>query len=1089
MRSFSRIFLITLLCGIQSLAQTKTPPAPVPDLSKEAWIVEHLLTAITLEDSGRDVREVTAEVKLLQEAAVKQFAVLNFTYTSANETVEVDYVRVRKPDGTVVITPDYNIQDMPADITRTAPMYSDIHEKHVTVKGLGVGDTLEYRIRFRTLTPQIPGQASYAFNRTTDEIVRDERIELTVPKGKAVHVKCPDYKPEIVDQGDVRIYKWKNSNLQRKEEDQSAASKLTTPPPDVQITTFSSWDELGRWYTELQKDRASSTPAIVAKANELTKGLTTDEEKLRAIYNFVSLRIHYVGLDFGIGRFQPHAAEDVLSNEYGDCKDKHTLLAALLQAAGLQAWPALIHISQKLDPEVPSPAQFNHVITVVPLGQKLVWLDTTAEVAPYGLLLQQLRDKQALVIPAGKPAAIMTTPANPPFPQVQRFDAVGKLGADGVLHGHISQTYRGDVELVLRATLRQIPETKWKDAIQNLSRSIGFGGDVSNVVVSPIEDLEHPLQISYDYLRKDYADWEHKQILVLLPPIGIEAVGLKNEKAPKEPLPLGPVGEVRYHSEIELPPGSSLTPPKNLDIVEPYAEYHTQNVLALGKLETTRRFTIKKPEVPIADWDGFIKMAKAASEDSFNYIPLSGVGDAGDKTASNAPDLDGKFNEASDALRRHDSQRAKELLEQIIAADPKYHGAHFNLGLAYAAMGRMPDAVAELQKEEEVSPEDVRSYQALSSMAVFTRQRDLAISQLRKLLKIDPKNREAVLRLSSLLSEDGKYAESAEILERALQLSSDSASLQFALGTAYLKANETAKAVPHLRSAAEMAGKSSPLDYLQLNNISYTLADANAELDLAKQCIEKALQQLDSLSTSDSNEEASRLTMTRNYSLLWDTAGWVYFRLGDLKRAEAYVRAAWLLGQDGIVGEHLGEIYEKLQMTKEAAHTYQLAVAALQTGIPLPMAAAALGNVPTEKQAALQRANDRYKKLTGKTLNVNAIERLPNGKWPVSPLEELSQLREAKLGSLPGARDSADFAIKFGADGAIIASFVSGNDGLKALTKRLEQAKFQLEIPSDSKAVLYRRATVHCNKWAAQPAPCSAVLLPLDTIPTQVTFR
>ena len=108
---------------------------------------------------------------------------------------------------------------------------------------------------------------------------------------------------------------------------------------------------------------------------------------MHAIFNDVALHIHYVGLDFGIGRYQPHPADDVLSNEYGDCKDKHTLLAALLKAAGIEAWPVLISSSRELDPATPSPAQFDHVITLVPLDGKLLWMDSTEEIAPVGVLM------------------------------------------------------------------------------------------------------------------------------------------------------------------------------------------------------------------------------------------------------------------------------------------------------------------------------------------------------------------------------------------------------------------------------------------------------------------------------------------------------------------------------------------------------------------------------------------------------------------------------------------------------------------------------------------------------------------------------
>src|SRR5208282_779466 len=325
---------IALPCALAQTKGEEKPAQPLQDFSKEAYVIERISTRITEENDGTGTREVTAEVKTLADAGVKAFAVLNFTYTSANEVVEVDYVRVRKPDGTVVKTPDYNIQDMPADVTRTAPLYSDIHEKHIAVKGLGVGDVLEYLVRFRVVKPEVPGHFWEEYSFTKTSISKDERLELSVPREKYVKVVSPDFKPEVKEEGGRRVYRWIHANLEVKEKDPEEIPRRIPPNPDVQVTTFASWEDVGRWYGDLQKDPVVVTPAIQAKAAELTKGLTTDDEKIHAIYNFVSLKFHYIGLDFGIGRYQPHAADDVLDNGYGDCKDKHTLLASLLKAAG-----------------------------------------------------------------------------------------------------------------------------------------------------------------------------------------------------------------------------------------------------------------------------------------------------------------------------------------------------------------------------------------------------------------------------------------------------------------------------------------------------------------------------------------------------------------------------------------------------------------------------------------------------------------------------------------------------------------------------------------------------------------------------------
>lgn len=285
--------------------QASNPSPQKPDYSKEGVIVEHLITKVAFENDGTGTRETAVVSHIQSQAGVQSLAVLTFAYLSSNENVEFDYIRVRKPDGSVVTTPDYNVQDMPADVTRSAPMYSDIHEKHVTVKGLGVGDDLEYVVRYRIFKPQVPGKFWFEYTFAEDLVARDHELLLTVPRDKYVKVVSPDFKPEIKDDGAHRIYVWKTANLIRKE-------KITpvreAPLPSVQITTFRSWDEVGHWYDELQRPELAVTPQLQARAAELTKGLTSEDEKIRALYDYVSTHFHYVSLSFGIGRYQPHAA-------------------------------------------------------------------------------------------------------------------------------------------------------------------------------------------------------------------------------------------------------------------------------------------------------------------------------------------------------------------------------------------------------------------------------------------------------------------------------------------------------------------------------------------------------------------------------------------------------------------------------------------------------------------------------------------------------------------------------------------------------------------------------------------------------------
>jgi hypothetical protein len=345
------------------------------DYSQEALVIEQFLRKETFENDGTSVREDTARVRMQSDAGVQRYGLLTFSYASGTGTFELVYVRVRKPDGTMVVTPAENVQDMAAQITREAPFYSDLHEKHVAVKGLGVGDVLEFQTRERTTKPLAPGQFWTEYRFSEEAIVLDEELEIRVPRERAIKLKSTTVTAATRDEGGYRVYTWKHANLthadqadeKRKDTErlwQQARGRL--PGGQVLLSSYRSWEEVGKWYSGLQEERVKPTPEVMAKAAELTKGAADDEAKIRALYAYVSTQFRYIGVAFGIGRYQPHSAGEVLANQYGDCKDKHTLLAALLAAAGIPASPALISVKRELEAEVPSPGQFDHVITVVP---------------------------------------------------------------------------------------------------------------------------------------------------------------------------------------------------------------------------------------------------------------------------------------------------------------------------------------------------------------------------------------------------------------------------------------------------------------------------------------------------------------------------------------------------------------------------------------------------------------------------------------------------------------------------------------------------------------------------------------------------
>src|ERR1700720_3264863 len=104
----------------EAMAQTSTPAPPSSSSSssssqqktntEEGAVIERILNRVRFENDGTEVSETEAVVRIQSQAGVEEFGQLVFGYSSATEKLAVEYVRVRKPDGRVVVTPDSTAQ-------------------------------------------------------------------------------------------------------------------------------------------------------------------------------------------------------------------------------------------------------------------------------------------------------------------------------------------------------------------------------------------------------------------------------------------------------------------------------------------------------------------------------------------------------------------------------------------------------------------------------------------------------------------------------------------------------------------------------------------------------------------------------------------------------------------------------------------------------------------------------------------------------------------------------------------------------------------------------------------------------------------
>ena len=1036
---------------------------PKRDYSQEGFVVEQYRSSYRFESDGTGRRETVARIRVQSEAGVQQWGQIQIGYNSANERVEIAYVRVIKADGSIVKAGEDSVQDLTAPVEREAPVYTDYRQKHITVPGLRPGEVLEYDMVTVIHTPLAAGQfwADYDFDK--NNIMLDEELDVDVPSDRPIKLKNkPGLDPKITEASGRRIYHWTSTHLVReddeKDKDKDKAKKKKKKPsdeerPDVQLTTFVSWEQIGNWYAGLDKDRRAPSPEVRAKAEELTKGLDSELDKVQALYDFVAKNFRYVSLSLGLGRYQPHAAGDVLHNQYGDCKDKHTLLASMLEAEGLHASSVLINSSRKLDPDVPSPSQFDHVITMLPMGKEEVWMDTTSEVAPFRLLAYTLRNKLALVIPATGAPHLENTPADTPMPDSEISEVDGKINEIGKLEAHVHYTFVGDEELMLRSIFRRVPEAQWQRVVENVNA--GMGGEVTHLKISDPAATREPFTMSYDVARPNFLDWSKKKSDLTLPlcQFNLPDLSVSDESDPDaEPLKLGPKAEYAYKIRLELPAKYTAHAPLPFALKRDYADYKATYKLEGNIFTAARTLTLRQDELPVPRTADYQSFRHAVGSDLAQALSLEST-TAGAPTPPADMKADDLVESGRAAMNSGNLAMAVQLLKRATEVEPKNKYAWNILGAAYLGMRENDQAIAALNKQIEINPYDEYAYNALARAYWQERKYEDAVTAFNKQIEINPLDKFAHAGLGSMYSEWHKYDLAAPELEKAASLTPDNPELQVSLGDAYLNLGQDDKALATFDHAVEIAA--TPLVW---NNIAYQLSLKKSHLDRAQQYAESAVS---ATTAALRNVTLDRLTpqelpLVPSLIAYWDTLGWVYFSEGNLDKAEKYVAAAWGLGQHGEVGDHLGQIYEKEGKKDRALRTYELAAAGLR---PVPET--------HDRIEALLKSDAKLK---------NDVK---NGK------DDLQSLRTIDLGKAKET-GSADFFVLLSGGARTPAKaesvkFVGGEEKLKIFTDALRTAEYRLTFPDDTPVKILRRGILSCSTATGN---CSFVLMLPDDVRT-----
>jgi transglutaminase-like putative cysteine protease len=793
-----RSMLVVLLACSAALSAATRQSAIDRTLRDQPSVVEQQRVSVTLEDDSSLLYHVTTRVRVQNEAGVRERGTVIVPYARDLSTLDIEYVRVRKASGDIIDTPVGTALDLPLAITREAPVYSDGYERHVNVQGLAAGDVVEYAYRLRE-RPSFPGHAAFELEFLPNEISLNSEAQLSIPADRHVNVKTSGAPPAITSEGDRRIYRWTYSNLDPTSEERIYAflRERLTRRPSVQVSTFRSWDELGAAVKALWRDRAEVTPEIRQKAAELTKGLTTDGQKMQALLSFVSTKVRYLGVSFGIGRLQPNSASDVLRNGYGDCKDKHVLLEALLRSVGITASPVLVGLGDVVDADVPSVEQFDHVVTLATeTSGGTVWLDATIDMAPAGHLSAFARNRQGLLVAVAGPGRLIPTPRESVQPNTWSLHLDGKVDDHGVLHGSIKQAVTGDSAVLLRSMFRDDPALRRASDGETQLEPVPLAGERSAVSVTAVDDPTQPLVFTFSFVSKAFVDWSTNELQSFVPSsmIGEAPVDLKVPF----PLKFAATTEQTFSFRIQLPSGFDAAFPKNRTTYESVAapdfgshrlRLRAENGVVDGERDV-RIDVIELPAERTADYRAFHDAATEAA-------PVITVRERWPWTSVSRPRIEwpsGGSPEADALVSKSmtaSPEQAVDLLRQAVAIDPKHPSAWGRLGLRQAQLGSTPDAIQSHYRQIEEAPSPA-AYKTLAQALPFLR-RDETGRIYREAARAFPDDRDFPALLAEYLVRSHQAAEAVSVLETEIARRPRSSRLHAYMGRAAVLANQPDK--------------------------------------------------------------------------------------------------------------------------------------------------------------------------------------------------------------------------------------------------------------------------------------------------------
>ncbi|MDJ0919344.1 MAG: DUF3857 and transglutaminase domain-containing protein [Woeseiaceae bacterium] len=294
-----------------------------------------------------------------KEDALQDYGTLNSSFDASHQSIDIQTALVVNSDGTPILVDPKTVQVVSDN---SFNVFSDRRIVALPMAGLDVGSiAIVEEVITTDRDKSIAPWSAIVFEQNS---IPQGRFEITM-SWDSDDLK-PNWRTELegmqCEERSDRSLKCFAENVEPYPLGENA--ELDDVIPQFVASESDTWQEISDWYDTVFQTALSGSPAVREKARSLADGLEGERAVLKAVHEFVTRDVRYVGLEHGVSAYRPHSTDLTLERRYGDCKDKAALMIDLLDELGIEMSPVLVSTTRRnpQKPSLPSVKFFDHLI-------------------------------------------------------------------------------------------------------------------------------------------------------------------------------------------------------------------------------------------------------------------------------------------------------------------------------------------------------------------------------------------------------------------------------------------------------------------------------------------------------------------------------------------------------------------------------------------------------------------------------------------------------------------------------------------------------------------------------------------------------